>query len=119
MTPKFIYGTAWKKDATTELVRKAVKAGFRAIDTANQAKHYSEALVGEALAALAREGIHRDSLWLQTKFTSVSGQDERLPYDPQADITTQVQQSFESSLKHLGTDRVDSYLLHGPYSFPG
>jgi diketogulonate reductase-like aldo/keto reductase len=119
MTPSFIYGTAWKKDATTELVKKAVRAGFKAIDTANQAKHYSEALVGEALAALALEGVTRDSLWLQTKFTSISGQDERLPYDPSASITTQVKQSFESSLKHLKTDRVDSYLLHGPYNFPG
>jgi diketogulonate reductase-like aldo/keto reductase len=118
MTPSFIYGTAWKKDATTELVKTAVNAGFRAIDTANQAKHYSEALVGEALAALARDGVSRDSLWLQTKFTPLNGQDERLPYDPQANLTTQVNQSFESSLKHLGTDRVDSYLLHGPYSFP-
>jgi diketogulonate reductase-like aldo/keto reductase len=118
MTPSFVYGTAWKKDATTELVKTAVKAGFRAIDTANQAKHYSEALVGEALEALARDGVSRDSLWLQTKFTPLNGQDERLPYDPQADLTTQVNQSFDSSLKHLGTDRVDSYLLHGPYSFP-
>jgi diketogulonate reductase-like aldo/keto reductase len=118
MTPTFVYGTAWKKDATTELVKTAVKAGFRAIDTANQAKHYSEALVGKALADLARDGIPRDSLWLQTKFTPLNGQDERLPYDSQADLTTQVKQSFESSLKHLGTDRVDSYLLHGPYSFP-
>jgi diketogulonate reductase-like aldo/keto reductase len=118
MTPFFVYGTAWKKDATTELVKTAVKAGFRAIDTANQPKHYSEALVGEALAGLAHEGIAREALWLQTKFTPLNGQDERVPYDPQASITTQVQQSFESSLKHLGTDHVDSYLLHGPYSYP-
>ena len=67
MTPTFIYGTAWKKDATTELVQTAVKAGFNAIDTANQPKHYSEWLVGEALEALASEGIRRDSLFLQTK----------------------------------------------------
>jgi diketogulonate reductase-like aldo/keto reductase len=118
MIPSFIYGTAWKKDATTELVKAAVKAGFKAIDTANQPKHYSEALVGEALAALAGE-VSRDSLFLQTKFTPLDGQDERAPYDPQADLTTQVRQSFESSLKHLKTDRVDSYLLHGPYSSPG
>ena len=119
MTPTFVYGTAWKKEATTDLVKTAVKAGFKAIDTANQAKHYSEALVGEALTSLAREGISRDSLWLQTKFTPLNGQDDRLPYDPQADLATQVNQSFESSLKHLNTDRLDSYLLHGPYSFPG
>ncbi len=101
MTPSFVFGTGWKKDATTELVKPAVKSGFRTIDTANQTKHYSKALVGEALAALARDGVSRDSLWLQTRFTPLNGQDERLPYDPQADITTQVAQSFESSLKHL------------------
>lgn len=119
MTPTFVYGTAWKKDATTRLVETAVKAGFRAIDTANQPKHYSEWLVGEALASLAGEGISRDALFLQTKFTPLNGQDDRLPYDPNADLKTQVRQSFERSLRHLKTDRVDSYLLHGPYSFPG
>ncbi|HTG73407.1 MAG TPA: aldo/keto reductase [Terriglobia bacterium] len=119
MTPTFIYGTAWKKDATTQLVETAVKAGFKAIDTANQPKHYSEWLVGEALEALASEGISRDSLFLQTKFTPLDGHDDRVPYDPQVDLKTQVRQSFERSLKHLKTDRVDSYLLHGPYSFPG
>lgn len=119
MNPTFIYGTAWKKEATTELVRAAVKAGFKAIDTANQPKHYSEALIGEALAALASEGISRDQLFLQTKFTPLNGQDHRVPYDPHADVKTQVRQSFESSLEHLKTDRIDSYLLHGPYSYPG
>jgi diketogulonate reductase-like aldo/keto reductase len=119
VTPTFIYGTAWKKDATTELVRTAVKAGFTAIDTANQPKHYSEWLVGEALDALSKEGISRDSLFIQTKFTPLDGHDDRVPYDPQADVKTQVRQSFERSLKHLKTDRVDSYLLHGPYTSPG
>jgi len=47
--PAFMYGTAWKKEATTGLVLEAVKAGFRAIDTANQLIHYDEARVGEAL----------------------------------------------------------------------
>jgi diketogulonate reductase-like aldo/keto reductase len=117
--PTFIYGTAWKKDATTRLVQTAVKAGFRAIDTANQPKHYSEALVGDALVSLAAEGISRDELFLQTKFTPIDGHDSRVPYDPQADLKTQVRQSFESSLEHLKTNRVESYLLHGPYSYPG
>jgi diketogulonate reductase-like aldo/keto reductase len=117
-TLSFIYGTAWKKDATTALVRTAVGAGFNAIDTANQPKHYSEPLVGEALAALAADGRTRDSLFIQTKFTPLGGQDHRRPYDPQASFKTQVAQSFESSLKNLRTDRVDSYLLHGPYSYP-
>ena len=117
--PSFIYGTAWKKEATTGLVRTAITAGFIAIDTANQPRHYSEPLVGEALAALAAEGVTRDSIFLQTKFTPVGGHDHRIPYDSGADLVTQVNQSFESSLRNLRTDRLDSYLLHGPYSYPG
>lgn len=112
--PSFMYGTAWKKEATTQLVQQAVAAGFTAIDTANQLIHYQEVLVGEALLELAKQGTPRDRLFLQTKFTSASGQDHRTPYDVNADLTTQVQQSFESSLTHLHTDYVDSYVLHGP-----
>ena len=117
--PSFMYGTAWKKEATTGLVLQAVEAGFTAIDTANQLVHYDEARVGEALLQLATQGITRDKLFLQTKFTSINGQDHRLPYDAQASITTQVQQSFASSLTHLHTDYLDSYVLHGPYSRRG
>lgn len=117
--PSFMYGTAWKKQATTRLVLEAVTAGFTAIDTANQLIHYEEALVGEALQALARQGISRDRLFLQTKFTPANGQDHRTPYDPTADLTTQVQQSFDSSLAHLQTDYLDSYVLHGPYQRRG
>jgi diketogulonate reductase-like aldo/keto reductase len=109
-----MYGTAWKKDATAQLVELAVNSGFRAIDTANQLIHYHEALVGEALLSLAKKGIKREALFLQTKFTSISGQDHRTPYDQSADLPTQVQQSFESSLQHLHTDYLDSYVLHGP-----
>ena len=112
--PSFLYGTAWKKDATTRLVELAVDSGFKGIDTANQLKHYDEARVGEALLALRKKGIRREDLFLQTKFTSISGQDQRLPYDPSADPATQVRQSFESSLQHLHTDYLDSYVLHGP-----
>ena len=114
--PSFMYGTAWKKDATAQLVQLAVTAGFRAIDTANQLIHYQEALVGQALQALAKQGIARETLFLQTKFTPTNGQDHRTPYDASADLTTQVKQSFDSSLAHLHTDYVDSYVLHGPYS---
>ena len=114
--PAFMYGTAWKKEQTARLVELAVDSGFTAIDTANQLIHYQETLVGEALLTLEKKGVKRESLFLQTKFTSVSGQDHRTPYDQSADLPTQVQQSFESSLKHLHTDYLDSYVLHGPYS---
>ncbi|MGD9729969.1 MAG: aldo/keto reductase family protein [Nitrospiraceae bacterium] len=113
--PSFMYGTAWKKEATSRLVQQAVAAGFTAIDTANQIIHYQEALVGEALLALAEQGFARDRLFLQTKFTPANGQDHRTPYDPSAELTTQVNQSFDSSLHHLHTDQVNSYVLHGPY----
>jgi diketogulonate reductase-like aldo/keto reductase len=114
--PSWMYGTAWKKEATTRLVELAVDAGFTAIDTANQIIHYDEARVGEALQRLAARGVTRDRLFLQTKFTPVNGQDHRTPYDPAAELATQVRQSFGSSLAHLHTDYLDSYVLHGPYS---
>lgn len=117
--PSFMYGTAWKKEATARLVQLAVESGFTAIDTANQLIHYQEALVGEALQSLARKGIKRETLFLQTKFTSADGQDHRAPYDASADLTTQVRQSFDSSLAHLQADYVDSYVLHAPLSRRG
>jgi diketogulonate reductase-like aldo/keto reductase len=117
--PSFMYGTAWKKEATTELVQLAVVAGFTAIDTANQLIHYQEALVGDALLALAKQGITRDRLFLQTKFTPTNGQDHRTPYDASANLSTQVTQSFDSSLVHLHTGYLDSYVLHGPYQRQG
>ena len=119
LVPSFMYGTAWKKEATTELVQLAVAAGFTAIDTANQLIHYQEALVGEALLALVQKGVTRDRLFLQTKFTPTNGQDHRTPYDASANLTTQVTQSFDSSLVHLHTDYLDSYVLHGPYQRQG
>jgi diketogulonate reductase-like aldo/keto reductase len=117
--PSFIYGTAWKKEATARLVQSAVESGFRGIDTANQPVHYNEPAAGEALKALAGKGIERETLFLQTKFTPVGGHDHRVPYDASADLMTQVNQSFARSLQHLGTETVDSYLLHGPYSRGG
>ena len=117
--PSFMYGTAWKKDATAQLVQLAIESGFSAIDTANQLIHYQEALVGEALQSLAQRGVSREALFLQTKFTSADGQDHRTPYDPRADLTTQVKQSFDSSLQHLRTDYLDSYVLHAPFSRRG
>ncbi len=113
--PTFIYGTAWKEERTADLVTQALRAGFRGLDTANQRKHYREAEVGRALLAeFARGTLRREDVFVQTKFTFRVSQGHRLPYDPAAPITRQVAQSFESSLSHLGVERIDSYLLHGP-----
>jgi diketogulonate reductase-like aldo/keto reductase len=118
--PGFMYGTAWKEDRTERLTSLAIAAGFRAIDTANQRKHYVEAGVGAAIGTAMRDArVRREDLFVQTKFTYARGQDHRLPYDPRAPLATQVEQSFASSLEHLGVTYVDSYVLHGPASAYG
>lgn len=115
IVPCFLYGTAWKEDDTQRLTELALQRGFRGIDTANQRRHYHEAAVGRAIAASIERGTaSRDELFLQSKFTFRRSQDHRLPYDPAAPIATQVQQSFASTLEHLGSETLDAYLLHGP-----
>jgi diketogulonate reductase-like aldo/keto reductase len=113
--PKLLYGTAWKEDRTQGLTELALSAGFRGIDTANQRKHYFEEAVGHAVCGAIKQGqLTRRDLFIQTKFTSRSGQDERLPYQEGASVSNQVRQSFESSLGHFGTDYLDSFVYHGP-----
>lgn len=113
--PCMLYGTAWKKDKTADLVTAAVKYGFRGIDTACQPKHYNEAGVGEAIQRLTNEGITRKELYIQTKFTPVNGQDPfNIPYDRKAPLSEQVAQSFEVSLKNLGVSFLDGLILHSP-----
>ncbi len=115
-----MYGTAWKEADTERLVLQAITVGFRSIDTANQRRHYHEVGVGDALQKAYAAGlVTRAELFLQTKFTSVDGQDHRLPYDAHADPATQVEQSFASSLTHLHTETLDSYVLHGPTTRQG
>ena len=114
-----IYGTAWKEERTATLVEKAVRAGFRYIDTANQPKHYNEAGVGEGIAnALKRvPGIRRSDITIQTKFSPAKGQDpDNMPFDPSAPLPDQVRSSLASSLKNLRTDYIDVLLLHSPLS---
>ena len=113
--PRLLYGTAWKKEKTADLVTTAVKYGFRGIDTACQPKHYNEAGVGEAIQRLTSEGITRTDLYIQTKFTPLNGQDPlNIPYDRKAPLSEQVAQSFEVSKKNLGVSYVDGLILHSP-----
>lgn len=117
INPPLLYGTAWKQDDTARLVNEAIGQGFRAIDTACQPRHYNEAGVGQGVAASLQNGLKRNDLHLQTKFTPLSGQDpKRLPYDRNAPLDEQLRQSFEVSLRNLRTDYVDSLLLHSPLS---
>lgn len=114
--PRIIYGTAWKKERTAQLVEQAIGLGFRGIDTACQPKHYFEPGVGEALSACFERGLlGRDDLYLQSKFTPLSGHDPlQIPYDPKAPLGEQVGQSFQVSLKNLGTSYLDGLILHSP-----
>ncbi|MDD2662057.1 MAG: aldo/keto reductase [Methylococcales bacterium] len=113
--PRIIYGTAWKQERTAALVEQAIEIGFRGIDTACQPKHYNEAGVGEGIAACLKRGLDRAELYLQTKFTPLNGQDPlRVPYDAKANLSDQVAQSFQASLKNLQTTYLDCLVLHSP-----
>ena len=117
--PRLLYGTAWKKLQTAGLVEKALRAGFRGVDTACQPKHYHEAGVGDGVAACLNHTLRRENLYLQTKFTPLSGQDpKKVPYDPRASLADQVLQSFTRSLLNLQTDYVDCLVLHSPLRNP-
>lgn len=118
--PKIFYGTAWKEEKTSDLCFLALQSGFRAIDTANQRKHYFEEAVGNGIQRfLAESDCQRQDLFIQSKYTYQRGQDERLPYDAKAPLKDQLKQSLESSLKHLNTDYLNSLILHGPFQNEG
>jgi diketogulonate reductase-like aldo/keto reductase len=113
--PCILYGTAWKKERTAALVETAVRLGFRGIDTACQPKHYHEPGVGAGVAACLRDGVRREELYLQTKFTPADGQDPvSIPYDPETSLAEQVRQSCAVSLRNLRTHYIDCLLLHSP-----
>ncbi|KAL4805026.1 NADP-dependent oxidoreductase domain-containing protein [Aspergillus unguis] len=121
----FLYGTAWKKDRTADLVHQAIRSGFRAVDTAAQPKHYREDLVGEGIRRAISDGtVSREDLYVQTKFTSVHGQNpDDMPFDPKDSVTDQVHASVKSSLHNLrssaapesvGETYIDTVVLHSP-----
>lgn len=124
-SPRFIYGTAWKKDRSTALVTEALEAGFRAVDTACQPKHYQESLVGQGLRNAFKANIcRREDVFLQTKFTPPNGQDPKnIPYDPTASLEEQIRRSIQVSLNNLRPEDdeesaqsayIDCLLLHSP-----
>jgi diketogulonate reductase-like aldo/keto reductase len=114
--PYIMYGTAWKEDGTADLVYQAVHAGFRFIDTACQPKHYDEAGVGYGWKTAADEmGLKRTDVYLQTKFTPPSGQDQaNMPYEAGLRLEAQVSRSIFVSLRNLQTTYIDSLVLHSP-----
>src|SRR5436190_15674720 len=79
-------------------VHDAIQTGYRLIDTA--ASYGNEEAVGKALK---RSGVPRDELFITTKlWLTDAGQEKTKP-------------AFERSLKRLGLDYLDLYLIHQPY----
>lgn len=82
---------------TVEAVTAALQTGYRLIDTA--ASYMNEKQVGEGLQ---RSGVKRSDVFIVTKlWISDYGKEE-------------AKTAFEASLRRLGTDYVDLYLLHQP-----
>ena len=91
----------WRVDDadTSEAVSAALECGYRSIDTA--AMYANEAGVGRAIAA---SGIPREELFVTTKLNNPDqGYDSAL-------------RAFDESLKQLGLDYIDLYLIHWPQS---
>ena len=85
-------------DQTEQAVSEALAAGYRSLDTA--AAYQNEEAVGRAIR---NSGIARDELFITTKlWVQDTGEDA-------------TKRAFDSSLKRLGLDHVDLYLMHQPY----
>lgn len=93
------YGVWLTQDGkeATDAVRTAIEVGYRAIDTAEV--YFNEASVGEGIR---QSGIDRKDLFITTKVHNDSqGFDKCL-------------KAFDESMKKLGTDYADLYLIHWP-----
>lgn len=92
------FGT-WKmpEEVAQNAVKCAIEAGYRHIDTA--AAYQNEEYVG---SGIKKSGVSRDEIFLVSK----------LPNDDHGYENTIA--SCENSLKRLGVDYLDSYLIHWP-----
>lgn len=79
-------------------VRDAIEVGYRLIDTA--AAYQNETAVGKAIKA---SSVSREDIFLTSKLWVSDANYVR------------AQKAIEASLKNLGTDYMDLYLLHQPY----
>lgn len=89
-------------DEAAPAVKAALSAGYRHVDTA--AVYENEEGVGEGIR---QSGIDRSEIYLTTKlWNTEQGYDQTL-------------KAFDASLKRLGTDYVDLYLIHWPSAHRG
>lgn len=81
-----------------QVVRNAVESGYRLIDTASS--YQNEEAVGRALQTC---GVPREELFITTKaYIQEMGYDNTM-------------KAFEESMKKLGLDYLDLYLIHMPF----
>lgn len=85
-------------DACEAVVLTALKTGYRLIDTASS--YQNEKAVGEAIR---KSGIPREELFITTKAYI-----QEMGYE-------KTKLTFERSLKNLGLDYLDLYLIHMPF----
>lgn len=86
------------KKATEEAVSAALEVGYRMIDTA--AAYMNEDEVG---AAIKKSGVKREDVFVTTKlWVQDYGYEKAL-------------KAFDTSMKNLGLDYLDLYLIHKPY----
>ncbi len=95
------------RNETRSGTQMAVEAGFRHFDCAE--RYQNEREVGEGLrAGMAAKNLSREELFITTKLWNSNHRPER------------VQPACEASMKRLGLDYIDLYLIHTPFAFkPG
>ncbi len=106
--PALGFGTLVSDQAQTRGATKAaVEAGFRHLDCAERYRNEDE--VGAALQELFADGtVRREDLFVTTKLWNNNHRPDR------------VRKALQASLKRLGLDTVDLYLMHTPFAFhPG
>jgi 2,5-diketo-D-gluconate reductase A len=101
--PQFGVGV-WQVPPTDaeRVVSEALELGYRHVDTAQM--YGNEAGVGAAIAA---SGLARDDLYVTTKLNN--GNHVRRGHEP-----AEARTSLETSLRELGLDQVDLFLIHWP-----
>ncbi|KAK5997002.1 NAD(P)H-dependent 6'-deoxychalcone synthase-like protein [Cladobotryum mycophilum] len=119
--PKLIYGTAWKKEETWRFVHKALRAGFRGLDTAGQSGHYDEQAVAVGLREACEGGfVNSEDIFVQSKINPPSLNPDDWPEGERAlSWVDRVHQCIGPSieLRRIASRKyIDSYLLHTPMS---